>query len=530
MLMQMRPDSAVSEVSDTHWTSLRYFNFYRFCLSCLLFTSSFLHPSSLSILNPELNLFHLAVTSLYLLATTFSLIGLHYYRQRFNRQLTVHVLVDVLVMTLLMHTAGGLRSGLGTMLLVTLAGAGLVGQGRLVLFYAAMATLAVLLEQTIRAAGFGFEVADFFQAGLLCAAFFGVAISARLLARRVIANEELARKRGQDLKNQTLVSQRVIEEMQDGVLVLDRSGWVKQHNPRAERLLGLGDPSERMLVNYSTELAQAFFEWCVRATEDPVMVRAPASSMQLRARFVTTESSDRDVLVFLEDMGRLQEQARQLKLAALGRLTANIAHEIRNPLSAINHAGELLREESKSPLNDRLLRIVLDNAQRVERIVSDVLELGRRDRAHRERIDLRLALPSLTEEFLLKEKMLSGIVLYEFLGVSVLYFDRSHFHQVFWNLLANALRHSQRMPGSICLSVQDSRRPGGVDVHVKDDGCGVEENYREQIFEPFFTTHSRGTGLGLYIAREICEANGAQLELLASDQGADFCVSGRSVE
>jgi two-component system sensor histidine kinase PilS (NtrC family) len=523
-------DASADRFSDTHWKSLRYFNLYRFCISGLLFTSSVLHPSFFSILTPDNGLFHQSVTSFYLLATTASLIGLHFYRRRFNAQLSAHVLIDVLVLILLIHSGGGLRSGLGAMLLVTLAGAGLVGQGRMVLFYAAVATLSVLFEQAYRAMASDFEMVDFFQAGLFSAGFFGVAISARLLARRVIANEELARKRGVDLKNQTLISQRVMEEMQDGVLVINRNGWVRQHNPRAEQLLGLSDPSERMLANYSTELARGYTDWCEHAKDEPVLVRAPASGLQLRARFVSTDSSERDVLVFLEDMGRLQEQARQLKLAALGRLTANIAHEIRNPLSAINHAGELLREESSGQANERLLKIVLDNTHRVERIVSDVLELGRRDRAHRELIDLRETLPIIVEEYTLKEKAALAAVHLEFLGPAMLFFDRSHLHQILWNLLGNALRHSRGMAGSIRLRVQGGSREDWVDVHVIDDGVGVDDSHREHIFEPFFTTHSRGTGLGLYIARELCDANGARLELVAGASGADFCISGRAVE
>ena len=527
--MAISNDASAGQFAEMHWKSLQYFNLYRFCISLLLFLSSVFHPTSISMFSPDSGSRHLAITTLYLLATTFSLVGLLYYRRRFNMQLSLCVLVDVLALTLLMHLGGGLRSGLGVLLLVNLAGAGLVGQGRLVLFYAALATLAALAEQSYRAIVSDIEMVDFFQAGLYSAGFFAVAISARLLAQRVITNEELARQRGVELKNQTLVGQRVIEEMQDGVLVLDRTGWVKQHNPRAEQLLGLGDPSERKLVNYSTELARGFSYWCEHSSRESVLVRAPASGMQLRARFIATDSSERDVLVFLEDMGRLQEQARQLKLAALGRLTANIAHEIRNPLSAINHAGELLSEECSDQTTKRLLRIILDNAQRVERIVSDVLELGRRDRAYREQIDLRLALPILVEEYTLKEKMDAGVVQFEFLGLAMLYFDRSHFHQVLWNLLGNALRHSQGKPGSIRIKAGDAG-DGWVDLHVIDDGKGIDDSLREQVFEPFFTTHSRGTGLGLYIARELCEANGARLELTDSESGADFYISGRTIE
>ena len=520
--------SGIDQFSNAHWESLRYFNLYRFCIAGFLFASSILHPSLFSVIAADNGKFHLALTSLYLLTTTGALIGLHYYHRRFNMQLTVHVLVDILVLTLLIHSGGGLRSGLGVMLLVTLTGAGLVGQGRLVLFYAAAATLFILFEQSYRAFLEDFEMVDFFQAGMFCAGFFGVAISARLLARRIIANEELAKKRGIDLRNQTLINQRAIEEMQDGVLVIDRNGRVKQHNPRAEHLLGISFPANDKLENHSPELQMRFSAWRNRPNGDPVTFRTHPGGILLRARFIATESTERDVLILLDDMERLQEQARQLKLAALGRLTANIAHEIRNPLSAINHAGELLQEESHSGTQERLLKIMLDNTQRVERIVSDVLELGRRDRAHRETLDLRQLLPALVEEFTSKGESASLRVEMEISGTATIFFDKPHFHQVLWNLIGNAMRHSQGITSFVRLLVVDGSHEGIVNIHVIDDGPGIEAKRHEQVFEPFFTTHSSGTGLGLYIARELCEANGAQLQLLHSQSGADFCISGRS--
>ncbi len=513
--------------SETHWKSLRYFNYYRFCLAVILLLSSLFDSPEFSILGSGIGTFHRTVSGLYLLASILSLLGLRFMRQHFNLQLSLQVLIDILVLTLLMHGGGGARSGLGALLLVTLVAAGLVGQGRLVLFYAVTATLSMLSEQTWRTIHSDFEVADFFQAGLFSAACFGVAISARLLGLRILAHEEVARQRGIDLKNQTLISQRIIEEMQDGVLVLERDGSVRQRNPRAERLLGLSDPSSRMLSSYSTELASRFSDWCMHGTSDSVLVRAPASGMHLSARFVPTDSSGRDVLIFLEDAERLKEQARQIKLAALGRLTANIAHEIRNPLSAIRHASELLGESEQDPTGERLLRIIIDNIQRVERIVSDVLELGRRDRTHRELLDLRQILPQFIDEYSLKEQISATLIQLELSGSAHLYFDRSHFYQVLSNLTGNALRHSQRKDGSIRLGIHDSVHDGWVDLHIRDDGPGVDEEHREHIFEPFFTTHHQGTGLGLYIARELCEANGAQLELRHSDEGAHFCISGR---
>ena len=525
-------NSSIAEVrderfSETHWKSLRYFNLYRLAVATLLFFSALLHPSAFPVFGPQQGLQQLLVAGAYLLGTAVAAAVAYRHRQHASMQLTASVMVDVVVMTMLIHVGGGLGSGLGSMLLVTLAGAGLVGEGRLVLFYAAMATLAVLLEQSYRAVQNDFDAAGFFHAGVFSAGFFAVAILARLLARRVIANEALAKQRGVDLKNQTVISQRVLEEMQDGVLVLGRDGRARQSNPRARQLLGLNGIRE--VSECSPELVQGFRDWCRDSREEAALVKVPVTGLQLRARFVRTASTENDVLVFIEDMGRLQEQAQQIKLAALGRLTANIAHEIRNPLSAISHASELLREERRGQLHERLLRIVLDNAQRLERIVKDVLELGRRDRSCRELLDLREILPALIEEYLGKQQLPADTIHLECSGVATLCFDRSHLHQVLWNLLANALRHSRRVAGSVRVLVRDARSEGRVEVHVIDDGEGVDEACREQIFEPFFTTHHHGTGLGLYIARELCDANGARLDLQRSGPGADFCLLGGAV-
>ncbi len=512
-------------LSEMHWRSLRYFNLYRFVLAALLFlaaTGTSLQPAIFAAVPSR---WHVLLSGGYLLLTAVSVMSLHRLRRHFNLQLSIQILLDILVLTTLMYADGTLRSDFGWLLLVSLAGAGLVGEGRLVLFYAAMATLAVLLSESYFALGNDFESAHFLQAGLLSLGFFATAISGRLLARRILANEELARQRGVALRNQMLVSQRVIEEMQDGVLVVSRDAVVRQHNPRAEFLLGLRGMTTDTLADYSPALAADFVAWQAGGAAEPEPFPAAASGLTLRARFVPTESAGNDVLVFLEDMGRVQQRAQQLKLAALGRLTANIAHEIRNPLSAISHAGELLMEERRGATEDRLLTIVRDNTQRLDRIVRDVLELGRRDRAHRETIDLAALLPQFREEFAVKEAVPADVVTLDVDGGASICFDRSHLHQVLWNLLGNALRHSRRQAGSITVRAR-AGAGGRVQLFVVDDGDGVPAGLREQVFEPFFTTHSRGTGLGLYIARELCEANGARLELADNAPGGHFRIIG----
>lgn len=508
------------------WTSLHYFNIYRLIVASVFVFGVALYPRSSVLGAQHLPLF-LWSSLIYLLLAILFYGALKRVRLGFNTLLTLQVAVDILALTLMMYASGGQKSGLAVMLLVALAGAGLVGQGRLTLFYAALSTLAVLIEQSVRVLMGGTDPADFFQTGILCIGFFATAISARLLARRVIANEELARQRGIDLAKQLSVSERVIRDMQDGVMVVDADERVRQWNPKAEALLGVRPPSGPNLAAFSVALAERFRNFRAERKASEATLRVAGSGAQLRVRFVEAGESG-DVLVYLEDLGRIQQQAQQIKLAALGRLTANIAHEIRNPLAAISHAAELLREEKRADGYARLSRIINDNAQRLERLVRDVLELGRRDRATPEPIRLSGFLDGFLDEMAAHDGIERSLFEVRMHSEACLLFDRAHLNQVLWNLLSNARRYCSGRPGAVRIEVMDSPASGGLELHVVDDGAGVDEAAAGKIFEPFFTTYSKGTGLGLYIARELCEANDALLEWVGNTPGAHFRIIGRT--
>jgi two-component system sensor histidine kinase PilS (NtrC family) len=230
-------------------------------------------------------------------------------------------------------------------------------------------------------------------------------------------------------------------------------------------------------------------------------------------------------LIYLEDLGHAQAQAQQLKLAALGRLTANIAHEIRNPLSAINHASELLLEEhGVSAAPRKLLGIVHANAARIDRIVRQVLDLNRRDHRRPETFELEAAVRALVEDIVHAEHIPQNCIEITLTGAPAIWFDRGHFGQVLWNLVRNAFQHSRQAPGSIRLTGRPGYSPYHVLFEITDDGPGVPDSIRPQLFEPFFTTRSGGTGLGLYVARQLCEANGATLELVQTSPGGHFRI------
>lgn len=517
----------LSSTWEANWRSFQYFNLYRLVMAGLLILALLLPRGWMAGLDltPDQGLTLLAIV--YMAAILSGLLLSIHWQHRFNMQLSIQVLLDAGVVSLFMYAAGGIGSGLGVLLLVSLAAASLVGRGRLVLFYAAIATLSVLAGQLHGIYFKGFEPSSIVQAGILSAGFFATAVLARLLGQRVMANEDLARRRGIALENQNRISQRVVERMQDGMLVAAVDGTILRHNPVAVDMLGLPAICPFPLSGDAPELWVALAGWRAGVGNESLRLLAP-DGRELHARFEMTSSSDGEALIFLEDVERIKEHAQQLKLASLGRLTASIAHEIRNPLSAISHAGELLREERRGEIQDRLLRIVSDNVFRLDRIVNDVLELGRQNRADPELIHLEEFFVNFAEDAFAATGEDPGILSFEIAPASTLCFDRSHLHQVLWNLVGNALRHCSRGAGAVCLQAHSSELDGRVELHVIDDGPGVPEQAREQIFEPFFTTHSLGTGLGLFIARELCASNGAVLELAAETGRGHFVIFGRN--
>lgn len=517
----------LSSTWEANWRSFQYFNLYRLVLaglSCLALMFPSEWTTRLGFLPSPLVF---SLTGAYVLLTTGGLALATYWQRHFNFQLSAQAMIDIAVVGMLMFLAGGVGSSLSVLLLVSLAAASLVGRGRLVLFYAAVATVVVLSIQSYGIAERGFDASSIMQAGFISAGFFATAILARLLGQRVMINEDLARRRGVALENQMRISQRIVERMQDGVLVVRQNGELGQFNPVASAMLALPEASETLpLAGHVPQLAAALGQWSKMGGQGELVFDGP-DGRELHARFERTTSSEGESLVYLEDVGRIKEEAQQLKLASLGRLTASIAHEIRNPLSAIGHAGELLREERRGEMQERLLRILNDNVGRLDRIVTDILDLGRQGRAEPELLRADEFCAGFIEHFSVTENLEPGVVVLDAPGPLCICFDRSHLHRVLWNLLGNALRYSSRAPGAVRVGLE-AVGDGRVELHVADDGSGVPESVREQIFEPFFTTHTQGTGLGLFIARELCVTNGADLELAASEKGAHFIVTGRN--
>ena len=433
---------------------------------------------------------------------------------------------DILFIALMMVAGGSTGAPLPILLFPQLAASGWLLRTQTAFFHAAMAAIVLLGLEAYRVLGGDIRGPQLFQTALICLGYFAMVGIAVVIGRYTTASEELAAQRGIDVANLEQVNRLIIQDMQDGVLVVDLTGVVRGHNAQVTRLLGgFGRMRGGMrLAEFSTTLHDYWRRWNEDLSEPLPPFKVETTQRLLRVRLVRIGSGlNGGTLIYLEDLGRAQNEAQQMKLAAMGRLTASIAHEVRNPLSAINQAAQLLEEDgSVAPEGTRLLSMIRSNAKRIDRIVGEVLQLNRRDRQQPEVIRLRDFVGSMVEEIAQAEGIGAGGIVIDIHTDLLVMFDRGHLSQIAWNLVRNAWQHCQKREGSIRIAARAGYMGDAVICELGDDGPGVPVEYRAQIFEPFFTTRSGGTGLGLYIARELADANGCALELLPKSPGAMF--------
>jgi len=507
------------------WKSLYFLNFYRITLAGIFVTSIFMEDN-LRILG-SIDPVGFAVTAyLYLVISVLVSFMLHWRWPNFDTIVVLLTMVDIAALTIIMHTSGGVETGLGMLIVVAITGNSLLTNGKAATLFAALAALAILTEQIVSLISRS-TTPNFTQAGFLGAAVFATALLSHVLSRRIRETEQLAEQRGVDLANMAMLNEHVIKRLQSGVIVVDIFDRIRLMNQSAWHMLGLPvleNAYNKSLKSISDELYLALQQWKNNPSEESKIFRTNGSSVDVLPNFTEFGKQENSaILIFLEDTVRMRQQAQQFKLASLGRLTASIAHEIRNPLGAISHADQLLSESpSLNPSDKRLTEIIHTHTERVNSIIENVLLLSRRGNSAPEDIILDDWVEKFVSEFVMSEHVDPDVVKYNG-GPSKISvrFDPTQLHQIVWNLSHNGLRFSLEYPGNPKLELRsglmdENQRPY---LDVIDHGPGINAETAQQIFEPFFTTDSKGSGLGLYIARELCELNKAIVRYIAVPTG-----------
>nr|WP_315482212.1 ATP-binding protein [uncultured Undibacterium sp.] len=549
----IKHDTKYVDVNATLWRSLQTLNMSRVLVAlALLLSLSFKSFTDYWVFEPT---FLRIIAAIYLLAS-FGFVLLKWkWQQRFLLQLVTQVALDVVVISMLYAGAGGSKSGLVILYLFPLAGLGILAPMLLALSFVSAVSLFLLLVNTYQVLQ-NEDSNIISQAGLYGAAYFAVVYVLNRLAKNLIGQEELANQRGFELALQQAINRTVIADMDDGILVIDQDGYLFESNPAAERMLGIAtarysaDQKRRLSQITSLEpIAQALDKWAdgqrpdtttwlrnegasfvtirhfveTRATPPNISsAEAPhEAATHLKLRFVRIDEGDFDhlglrltpcTIIFMQNVSELENQAQQLKLASMGRLTASIAHEVRNPLSSISYAASLLGEDVHNEVQARrLLKIVEDNVARLNQLIEDILKLSRKAQMNLAPILLMDEVRSIVQEFVETRGIAENMIHLSDSGHFHVVFDPGHLHEVVTNLLSNAVRYASGKPGCIRLIIKvssGSRR----ELHIQDDGPGISSIVRSHLFEPFYTTSSKGTGLGLYMARELCLNNHAVLD------------------
>ena len=411
---------------------------------------------------------------------------------------------------------------------------------------AAAATLNLLAAAWLQSADGSALTTLMTQAGLTGVGLFLIAVLANELAIR-LAREELSARGSMELaRQQAELNRLVIEEMTEGVMVVDRQGRVRTANPSARRLLSarsLAPPAPFQLRSIAawSPLVQAIEQALGRPLKaeggQEVRLRFDDQShrdLRLRVRFTRGQGDPTDArreemcVMLLEDLRTVRARQRQDKLAAMGRMSAGIAHEIRNPLAAIAQANALMAEDATQPdappAQGRLTQMISDNVARLNHIVDDILAVAPGLRPPAPAIDPVEAVMAICNGWRATQGLAAGedsLLEIELAGVQRppearrVRFEPEHLQRVLVNLLDNALRYQSGQPAAVHVSLRWLPGPGTDGVlmlSVANDGEPMSTETERSLFEPFFSTSSRGTGLGLYICRELCERHGASID------------------
>jgi len=520
--------------SDQNIRILQIFNFYRTALALILLISFLTGATTTQLGNYDTSLF-LNTVVIYLafsLLVLFLLKPQKTFTQR-QRLLSSLFIIDILAIALMTYSSRGVVSGLGLLHLVTIAAGSILVIGRMSTLLAAIASIATIYGEVYLSFSNQVPANQYIQSGLLGALLFATSLYLQTLAERMRKSAILTQKQATSIVNLEHLNHLIIQRMRTGILVVGADNNIITANDAAQQMLTTGKHRNNKEIPHDNQFSATLPEilgehlqtWKIDPEKRPPTFSLNKGGPQLQANFAYLHpTADPSVLIFLEDSSQIIQRVRQMKLASLGRLTASIAHEIRNPLGAISHASQLLAEANSLQMADqKLLAIVLKHCERVNLIIEDVLHMSRQKQDSAERINLLDWLNNFVVNYQDTHQLNGKISIEIDPPTTEIRVICSQLEQILNNLFENGLRYSERSTGKANLKLI-----GGVNgesgfklpiLHIIDDGDGVDPRTEEHLFEPFNTTEASGTGLGLYISKELCEANQAQLSYRRTRKG-----------
>jgi two-component system sensor histidine kinase PilS (NtrC family) len=497
-----------------------YYNFYKVIIGILLLGVSFSQAELLNSFRFAETFQILTLSYLFLNITT--LVFFRFILSGSARQVFAVITLDIFALHALFYTGIGISGGLINLLVITVAAGNIIIRGRIGLSFAASASLLSMGIETERLLTGIDNISDLARSGLMGCVYFATAYMLQFFATRITQSESLAKQREQDIIELEKLNHHIIQSMRTGIIVCDDHFKIILINQSCKDLINI-DANDH-LPSFIIDRIQL---WQQDPSERTTPFKASAEKPLVQANFSHLQKNKTtDILIFIDDTRLMTQQAQQLKLASLGRLTASIAHEVRNPLGAISHASQLLAESDNLDFADKKMTdIIQRHSKRVNLIIENTLQLSRRSEPEAVEIQLKEWLTSIISEYINQREGLVKINLEIDSPLETARFDPGQIEQVLINLIDNGVRHgTQENPNAVLkvtLGVLSAGKQAYIDII--DQGAGISEENTQHLFEPFFTTESQGTGLGLYLSREMCEASQAQLDYINTDEpGACF--------
>jgi two-component system sensor histidine kinase PilS (NtrC family) len=500
-------------------TLRRLFVIYNTCriLLAIALLSLLIIPNSAELISQFDRTMFVAGSSLLLLSALILLGGTGRWLYSSQTHIFGLILFDITLIAMIVGAAGGILSGFSVLYLITVfAAATMIRDRALATVIAAIAVLAVLMDTAWMVSRSEATINMLLSAGLLGSLLFALSLLVQVMTSRLAEAEADAVNAKATVEALQRLNEQIIIHMETGILLADHTGSAICINEAAQTLLGLAEGERVHLLNISADLANQYQEWCETSTDLPEPFRIAEEGPTMVASFVAlSKAANQSNLIFIEDYTPVTQFAQSLKLNSLSKLTASIAHEIRNPLGAISHAAQLLTESNTVDAADGILcDILVSNSRRVSDIIDNVSEVSRRQAPKPTDILLSRWLPAYVEEYRSLQQQRCDIVISDLeasdLTISV---DSEHLKRILSNLFDNALRYSIEDGdcSRIRLDTSIEKPTGHVHLDIVDFGLGVTEYNLARLFEPFFTTSKHGSGLGLYLCKELCEINGARL-------------------
>jgi two-component system sensor histidine kinase PilS (NtrC family) len=500
------------------WSPIQLYSIYRLILVGVLQLLTLTANMPMQLGSYDASLFEWVLNSFTVIAVI-AIFNAHFRWPSYNVQIFMHPVLDISFLLGLIFSSGGLHSGMGILLGLPIILQNILKPGQVSLMISAISITALLGIEFYMQQEAQRSASDLSYAGILTLFIFSASWMLGKWFEKASITAELAKRRGVDLANLSQLNQSILDQLQTGILVVERTGVIRHMNPTAWDMLGRpGDWRSKPLRDFAPELNAHYKHWVANVCPKVVsydIKHWKTTELSFRLAQLGTRSSGAS-LIYLEDTSAQREKQQGVKMASLGQLTANIAHEIRNPLGAISHAAQLLSESPELTKPDqRMVQIIQENSKRMNTTIESVLNLSRKREASRENIALGQWLQKFREDFVRRSSLtMRQVNLHVEPLDAEIQFDPNHFDQIMWNLCRNAEKYAHEDSEELQLDIQCSQPAHTRDLilSVIDNGVGITEVARERLFEPFYTTSTKGTGLGLFMARELCLSNGANLE------------------